>query len=311
MTDAGDGLRLGKKLIFFLCLSCLPAGGGSTERRFNQSSVYQESEAAFEPLSTRDKHADRCKSCSNAGGRSSHCELRTRRFTPEPHAMAAAMTATRCARVANPSDGTGAPTPAQPHPISFIQCESQEICHGGAPRAPAPRRSRPSTRPSDRSSHRSIRSQGYHPRLRQARGRGSPRRDAAPRRHDRRPQRPERSPPTPPSRLRAPSTTRPSCSLADLEMMYIDALWNYYNGGDFTLTDDQYDRLKEELNWQGSGFPTLRRYEVQFVQAASLCQGDPKVTDQGTRNWKRKAKSRWQARRRHRAPPLHQGPAAP
>ena len=28
-----------------------------------------------------------------------------------------------------------------------------------------------------------------------------------------------------------------SCSLADLEMMYVDALWNYYNGGDFTLTD--------------------------------------------------------------------------
>ena len=42
-----------------------------------------------------------------------------------------------------------------------------------------------------------------------------------------------------------------SCSLADLEMMYIDALWNYYNGGSFTLSDAEYDRLREELNWQG------------------------------------------------------------
>jgi hypothetical protein len=34
-------------------------------------------------------------------------------------------------------------------------------------------------------------------------------------------------------------------------MLYIDALWNFYNGGSFTLTDEQYDRLREELNWQG------------------------------------------------------------
>ena len=51
-------------------------------------------------------------------------------------------------------------------------------------------------------------------------------------------------------------------------MMYVDALWNYYNGGDFTLTDEQYDRLREELNWMGIRRPTLRRYEVQFVEAA-------------------------------------------
>ena len=43
-----------------------------------------------------------------------------------------------------------------------------------------------------------------------------------------------------------------SCSLADLEMMYIDALWNYYNDGKFTISDEQYDRLREELNWCGS-----------------------------------------------------------
>lgn len=75
-------------------------------------------------------------------------------------------------------------------------------------------------------------------------------------------------------------------------MMYIDALWNYYNGGSFTLTDDQYDRLREELNWQGSGFPTLRRYEVQFVEAAiSYARGEPVVTDAEYEDLKRKVKA--------------------
>ena len=75
-------------------------------------------------------------------------------------------------------------------------------------------------------------------------------------------------------------------------MMYIDSLWNYYNGGDFTLTDEQYDRLREELNWQGSGFPTLRRYEVQFVEAAiSYARGDPKVSDKEYEELKRKVKA--------------------
>ena len=60
-----------------------------------------------------------------------------------------------------------------------------------------------------------------------------------------------------------------TCSLADLELMYVDALWNYYNGGKFTLNDEDYDRLREELNWQGSGFPTLRLHEIG-VQAAHL-----------------------------------------
>ena len=50
-----------------------------------------------------------------------------------------------------------------------------------------------------------------------------------------------------------------TCSLADLEILYVDALWNYYNDGKFTLSDAQYDRIREELNWQGSGFPAEKR----------------------------------------------------
>ena len=83
-----------------------------------------------------------------------------------------------------------------------------------------------------------------------------------------------------------------SCSLADLELMYVDALWNYYNGGKFTLSDEDYDRLREELNWQGSGFPTLRRYEIEFVQAAiSYSRGDPIVDDEKYEELKRRVKA--------------------
>ena len=131
MTDAGDGLRLGKKLIFF-CVFRDCCRWRFDQATFQPIKCLPESEAAFEPLSTRDKHADRCKSCSNAGGkvitlRAPHTSVHAR-----THAMAAAMTATRCARVANPRDGTGAPTPLPSLTPLFIQCESQEICHGGA-----------------------------------------------------------------------------------------------------------------------------------------------------------------------------------
>lgn len=71
-----------------------------------------------------------------------------------------------------------------------------------------------------------------------------------------------------------------SCSLGDLELMYVDALWNYYQEGEFTLSDEDYDRLKEELAWQGSGFPTLKRSEVKFVEASiAYARGEPIITD--------------------------------
>lgn len=59
-----------------------------------------------------------------------------------------------------------------------------------------------------------------------------------------------------------------SCSIADLEMLYIDALWNFYNGGSFTLTDEQYDRLREELNWQGEK-------SFWFIHGFSTCFAVP------------------------------------
>lgn len=44
-----------------------------------------------------------------------------------------------------------------------------------------------------------------------------------------------------------------ACTLADLELMYIDALWTYYHPdtkGQFNLSDEDFDRLKDELYWQ-------------------------------------------------------------
>jgi len=69
-------------------------------------------------------------------------------------------------------------------------------------------------------------------------------------------------------------------TLAQLEEMYVDALWAYYNDGVQILTDEQYDKLRNELFWQGSGFPTLRDYEVKFVKAAlAYWRGEAVVSD--------------------------------
>lgn len=59
-----------------------------------------------------------------------------------------------------------------------------------------------------------------------------------------------------------------ACTGAQLEEMYVDALWAYYHDKKPLLTDEQYEKLKQELEWQASGFPALRRYEVEFVKAS-------------------------------------------
>ncbi|GAB5357910.1 hypothetical protein AAMO2058_000415100 [Amorphochlora amoebiformis] len=79
------------------------------------------------------------------------------------------------------------------------------------------------------------------------------------------------------------------CSVAELQVLYVDALWNYYNGGKDKLTDEEFDRIKNELCWQGSGFPTLRRFEIEFVQASlSYYRGEPVVTDEKYEELKKK-----------------------
>jgi len=68
---------------------------------------------------------------------------------------------------------------------------------------------------------------------------------------------------------------------AELELMYVDVLWNLYDGNNKVMSDDLYDELKVELSWKGSGFPSLRRQEIAFVKAAiAFAKGEPSVTDE-------------------------------
>eukprot|EP00448_Togula_jolla_P008447 CAMPEP_0170612786 /NCGR_PEP_ID=MMETSP0224-20130122/23912_1 /TAXON_ID=285029 /ORGANISM="Togula jolla, Strain CCCM 725" /LENGTH=587 /DNA_ID=CAMNT_0010938319 /DNA_START=31 /DNA_END=1795 /DNA_ORIENTATION=- len=79
------------------------------------------------------------------------------------------------------------------------------------------------------------------------------------------------------------------CTRAQLEEMYVDALWAYYRDGQQLLTDDQYNKLKQELEWQASGFPTLRRYEIDFVKASlSYWRGEPVFSDEEWKELKKK-----------------------
>ena len=209
--------------------------------------------------------------------------------------MAAAMTVTRCARdIRTPRHGAGAPAPSRPHPkISFYPVRPCDRSREGRV-PPAPlfahpiREPRPLTLDTPSSINRRVIT------LASAKPAGTARRAARAARGASLALRsaPEEISPNASVSLSCSIDDPASCSLADLEMMYIDSLWNYYNGGDFTLTDEQYDRLRDELNWQGSGFPTLRRYEVQFVEAAiSYARGEAKVTDQEYEELKRKVRS--------------------
>jgi hypothetical protein len=70
------------------------------------------------------------------------------------------------------------------------------------------------------------------------------------------------------------------CTVAQLEEMYVDVLWSYYHDGVQLLDDAQYDKLKMALTFEASGFPSLRRYEIDFVKASiAFHSGAPVVSD--------------------------------
>jgi len=71
-----------------------------------------------------------------------------------------------------------------------------------------------------------------------------------------------------------------SCNLAQLEEMYVDALWSYYNEGVQLLSDEQYKKLRLELDVNASGFPSLSRNEIDFVKGSiAYWQGTPVFSD--------------------------------
>lgn len=51
------------------------------------------------------------------------------------------------------------------------------------------------------------------------------------------------------------------------ERIFLDAVQSYYYSGKTTLSDKQFDRLREDLSWEGSALVTLNRQETRFLNA--------------------------------------------
>jgi len=72
------------------------------------------------------------------------------------------------------------------------------------------------------------------------------------------------------------------CSLEELNELYIDALWYYYQEGpDTILTQTEYDKLKNALVKLKSPFLKLKKDEVAFMEACiSYYRGNPVMSDE-------------------------------
>lgn len=60
---------------------------------------------------------------------------------------------------------------------------------------------------------------------------------------------------------------RAELSLREKESLFLDAMQAYFRS-ESTLSNDEFDMLKEELTWQGSPVVTLSRDEFRFLDAA-------------------------------------------
>jgi hypothetical protein len=60
---------------------------------------------------------------------------------------------------------------------------------------------------------------------------------------------------------------RVEATLKEKEVLFMDAMQAYFRG-ESTLSNDEFDALKEELTWQGSSVATLTRDEFKFLDAA-------------------------------------------
>ena len=69
-------------------------------------------------------------------------------------------------------------------------------------------------------------------------------------------------------------------SLVVKELMYFDALYNYYRNGVNLLNNEDYETLKENLTWEGSSVATMKADEALFVTAiASSSRGQAIMDD--------------------------------
>lgn len=64
------------------------------------------------------------------------------------------------------------------------------------------------------------------------------------------------------------------------ERIFLDTIQQYYYGGNTSLSDDQFNRLKEDLSWEGSALVTLNRNETLFMNAVQAYnKGSPIISD--------------------------------
>ena len=54
------------------------------------------------------------------------------------------------------------------------------------------------------------------------------------------------------------------------ERVFLDAIQSYYYSGKSGLPDDEFDRLKEDLSWEGSALVQLSRDEAMFMNAMQV-----------------------------------------
>uniref|UniRef100_A0A7S3JSA6 PGR5-like protein 1A, chloroplastic n=1 Tax=Aureoumbra lagunensis TaxID=44058 RepID=A0A7S3JSA6_9STRA len=69
-------------------------------------------------------------------------------------------------------------------------------------------------------------------------------------------------------------------TLSEKERIFVEAMQSYYYSGRQTLSDKDFDLLKEDLMWEGSEYAMLSRNETLFLNAmAAYSKGEPLLSD--------------------------------
>lgn len=64
------------------------------------------------------------------------------------------------------------------------------------------------------------------------------------------------------------------------ERIFLDSIQTYYVTGKPTLSDSEFDKLREDLSWEGSALVTLNRNETLFLNAmGAYIKGSPIMAD--------------------------------
>lgn len=80
-------------------------------------------------------------------------------------------------------------------------------------------------------------------------------------------------------------------TVAEKERIFLDALQSYYVNGRQLLGDEEFDMLKEDLQWNGSPLVVLNRNEAQYLAAMeAYLKGSPVMSDSEFDSLKRELK---------------------